>query len=133
MHKSVTVTAVLLAAALTIAPAVARSTVVPLSPVGQWQLVSGESRFRIELCGDGTQLCAQLTWLRADARTPDTLPLLNTYVLKNARLALTNKWRGEGQYKGETVKGTITMVDADTMTLNGCKGALCRELTLKRL
>jgi uncharacterized protein (DUF2147 family) len=128
-----TISAALFAIALTAAPAIARSTTVPLSPVGEWQLSTGESRFKVELCGDGTQLCAQLTWLRDDARNADTLPLLHTYVLKNARMALTNKWRGEGNYMGEPVQGTITLVDARTMKLSGCKGALCKALTLNKL
>jgi hypothetical protein len=54
-------------------------------------------------------------------------------VVMNAKMALTNKWRGEAQYQGETVKGTITMVDANTMTLDGCKGALCKRLQLQRV
>lgn len=133
MKTITTISAALFAIAATALPAVANSTIRPLSPVGSWQLASGESKFKVTLCGDGTQLCAQLVWLRDDARTPDTLPLLNHYVLMNAKLALTNKWRGEAQYMGETVRGTITMVDPDTMTLNGCKGALCKKFELKRI
>ncbi|MGN6099736.1 MAG: DUF2147 domain-containing protein, partial [Devosia sp.] len=121
------------AVALSVAPVLANSTVKPLSPVGSWALSSGESKFKVTLCGDGTQLCAQLIWLSESARTPENVKLLNKYVLMNARMALTNKWRGEARYQGETVKGTITMVDADTMTLNGCKGALCKQFELKRL
>jgi uncharacterized protein (DUF2147 family) len=133
MNKLQTISAAFFAVALTVAPAIANSTVKPLSPVGSWQLVTGESKFKVTLCGDGTELCAQLTWLRDDARNADNVSLLNKYVLMNAKLALTNKWRGEAQYMGETVKGTITMVDADTMTLNGCKGALCKQFELKRI
>ncbi len=133
MNKLQSISAAVLGLALTVVPAVANSTVVPLSPVGAWQMATGESKFEVSLCGDGTQLCAQLVWLRDDAKTPDTLPLLNHYVVMNAKMALTNKWRGEAQYQGETVKGTITMVDANTMTLDGCKGALCKLLQLKRV
>ncbi|MDR3475290.1 MAG: DUF2147 domain-containing protein [Devosia sp.] len=133
MSKFQTLSAAAFAIALSVAPAIANSTVKPLSPVGAWELASGESKFKVTLCGDGTQLCAQLTWLRDDARSPDNMSLLNKYVLMNARMALTNKWRGEAQYMGETVKGTITMVDPDTMTLDGCKGALCKQFELKRI
>ncbi|HVW91811.1 MAG TPA: DUF2147 domain-containing protein [Devosia sp.] len=133
MARMTTLSAAFFAAALLAAPAFANSTIKPLSPVGTWQLATGESRFKVELCGDGTQLCAKLTWLRDDARTPDNLALLNKYVLRDARMALTNKWRGETQYQGEIVKGTITMVGPDTMTLDGCKGALCKVVQLKRL
>ena len=133
MAKITTLSAAIIAASLLAMPVFANSTIKPLSPVGTWQLATGESRFKIELCGDGTQLCAKLSWLRDDARTPDNLALLNKYVLVNAKMALTNKWRGETRYQGEMVKGTITMVDADTMTLDGCKGALCKSVQLTRL
>lgn len=113
---------------LSIAPALAVE-----SPAGTWQTASGESRFQISLCGDGTQVCAQLVWLREDARTPENLPYLNSYVLVGAKRALENKWRGSAEYLGEVVKGTLTLVDGNTMTINGCKGALCQKFELTRL
>ncbi|MBN9311144.1 MAG: DUF2147 domain-containing protein [Devosia sp.] len=115
-------------AALTLTPAFAAQ-----SPAGTWQTVSGESRFEVTLCGDGTEVCAKLVWLRADARTPENLPYLNSYVLMGAKRALDNKWRGSAEYMGETVKGTLTLVDGDTITINGCKGALCQKFELTRI
>ena len=56
----------------------------PASPVGKWQTTSGESRYEVSICGENS-LCARLTWLRADARTPENLAHLNTYVVKGAR------------------------------------------------
>lgn len=103
------------------------------SPAGTWQTTSGESRFEISLCGDGTQVCARLVWLRADARTPENLPYLNSYVLMGAKRALENKWRGSAEYLGEIVTGTLTVLDRDTITINGCKGALCQKFELRRL
>jgi uncharacterized protein (DUF2147 family) len=120
--------AALVLAGLGIAPALAVE-----SPAGLWQTSTGESRFEVTLCGDGTEVCARLVWLREDARTAENLPYLNSYVLMGAKRALENKWRGEAEYLGEVVKGTLTMVDADTMTLNGCKGALCQKFKLNRL
>jgi uncharacterized protein (DUF2147 family) len=103
------------------------------SPAGTWQTASGESRFEITLCGDGTEVCAQLVWLRDDARTPENLQYLNSYVLLGAKRALENKWRGQAEYLGEVVKGTLTLVDDNTLTINGCKGALCQKFELSRL
>lgn len=37
------------------------------------------------------------------------------------------------EYLGEIVKGTLTMVDGDTITINGCKGALCQKFELSRI
>ncbi|CAN7563068.1 hypothetical protein ASC89_08235 [Devosia sp. Root413D1] len=118
----------IVATALAIAPAFAAQ-----SPAGTWQTVSGESRFEVTLCGDGTEVCARLVWLRDDARTADNLSYLNSYVLKGAKRALENKWRGSAEYMGEVVKGTLTLVDGNTMTINGCKGALCQKFELTRI
>lgn len=117
-----------LATTLTVAPAFAA-----MSPAGTWQSVTGESRFVVTLCGDGTQVCAKLVWLRDDARTPENVAYLGSYVLEGASRALDNKWRGEAEYMGEAVKGTLTLVDENTLTINGCKGALCQKFELRRL
>jgi uncharacterized protein (DUF2147 family) len=123
-----TASAAILALAIGVVPAFAAN-----SPAGTWQTTTGESRFEVSLCGDGTQVCAKLTWLRDDARTPENLAYLNTWVLKGAPRAMNNKWRGEAEYLGEVVKGTLTLIDGDTMTINGCKGALCQKFELVRL
>src|SRR4051794_501368 len=62
-------------AALSITPALAAGT----SPVGNWQVTTGEARYTVTSCGGGQQLCAKLTWLRSDARTENNLALLNHY------------------------------------------------------
>jgi len=103
------------------------------SPAGTWQTTTGESRFEVTLCGDGTQVCAKLIWLREDARTAENLPYLNSYVLLGAKRALENKWRGDAEYLGEVVRGTLTLVDHDTLTINGCEGALCKKFELNRI
>ncbi|MND06808.1 hypothetical protein D3C83_284160 [compost metagenome] len=54
-------------------------------------------------------------------------------MLLGAKRALENKWRGQAEYLGEIVKGTLTMVGSDAMTINGCKGALCQKFELSRL
>src|SRR5690606_9810885 len=71
-----------------------------LTPVGTWQTEGGESRYRVSLCGDGTALCAMLTWLRDDARTPENLALLNKMVVQGAKPTAENKWRGTVAYDG---------------------------------
>ena len=104
MSKSLRFVAIaIVASALAIAPAFAAQ-----SPAGTWQTLTGESRFEVTLCGDGTEVCAKLVWLRDDARTTENLGYLNSYVLKGAKRALENKWRGSAEYMGEVVKGTLT-------------------------
>ncbi len=104
-----------------------------LNPVGTWQTTTGESRYAVSLCGDGTQLCAKLTWLRADARTPANLALLNRLVVQGARPVDENKWRGTVQYGGYRVAGSVTMVNADTMKLMGCQLVACKQVDFVRL
>jgi uncharacterized protein (DUF2147 family) len=103
------------------------------SPAGTWQSADGTTRFEITLCGDGTEVCAKLVYLSGEAATAENMQYLNQYVLKGAKRALENKWRGEAEYLGEVVKGTMTMVSGDVMTINGCKGALCQKFELVRL
>lgn len=104
-----------------------------LTPVGTWQTVSGESRYAVSYCGDGTELCAKLTWLRKDARTPENLALLNQYVVEGAQASAPNKWRGLVKYDGHTVSGSVTLVNADTLSLSGCKLIACQKVNFVRL
>ena len=111
------------------APAVAQD----LSPVGTWQTTTGESRYAVSYCGDGTQLCAKLTWLREDARTPENVALLNEYVVQGARPTAENKWRGSVKYEGRTVSGSVTLVSEDKMSLSGCQLIACQKVEFVRI
>ena len=104
-----------------------------LSPVGQWQSATGESRYEVTMCGDGTKLCARLTWLRADARTLDNLKLLNKYVVTGARPTNANKWRGTVHYAGGKAGGSVTLLSPDKMRLSGCKLIMCQTFDFHRL
>jgi uncharacterized protein (DUF2147 family) len=123
-----TATAMLLAIGLAV-PVAAQE----LSPVGTWQTTTGESRYAVSLCGDGTQLCAKLTWLREDARTPENLALLNKLVVQNAKPVDENKWRGTVKYDGHSVAGAVTLVNANTMKLSGCQLIACKRVDFVRL
>jgi len=104
-----------------------------LNPTGQWQVSTGESRYRISLCGDGSELCAKLTWLRDDAKTDDNLALLNRYVVHKAKPDDGNTWVGTMQYDGSTYEATATLLSSDAIELRSCSGVFCRSFTLNRL
>jgi uncharacterized protein (DUF2147 family) len=104
-----------------------------LTPVGTWQTTTGESRYAVSFCGDGTELCAKLTWLRADARTPENLALLNKLVVQGADRAGQNKWRGTVRYEGQSVQGSVTLVSGNQMQLSGCKLIACKKVGLVRI
>jgi uncharacterized protein (DUF2147 family) len=101
-------------------------------PTGTWQSVTGESRYQITYCG-GSKLCAKLTWLRADARTADNLPYLNHYVVKGAVPQADGEWSGTLTYNGDTYSGLLTMLDQNSMKLQGCKGLFCQSMRFTRI
>ena len=127
MHLATKLAPAVLALGLAATPALAAD------PTGIWQTTGGESRYKVSYCGDGTQLCARLTWLRDDARTEENLPYLGTYVVRGAVPASSNKWTGRVEYNGETFAGSVTLVDADAMMLKGCKGMFCQSMRFTRV
>jgi uncharacterized protein (DUF2147 family) len=102
------------------------------SPVGQWEVSTGESRYRVSYCGaDGQQLCAKLTWVREDLRA-ENQAFVNSYIVKGAKPASENKWSGKMVYKGHSYEGTVTLVSNNSMRLNGCSGVFCQSFQLNR-
>lgn len=124
-----TLATAVLALGLAAAPAFA----IDVNPTGNWQLSTGEARFEVTLCGDGTQLCAALTWLRDDARTPENLAYLNALVVEGAKSTTPVKWKGAVQYDGETFNGTLTMLNSNTIKLSGCQAIACESMLLNRI
>jgi len=104
-----------------------------LSPFGTWQTTGGASRYEVTACGDGTQICAKLTWLRPDARTDENLRYLNKYVVKGAVASAPNKWRGTVHYAGQQIGGSVTLLNQNEMRLKGCKLVFCKSLEFKRI
>jgi hypothetical protein len=85
------------------------------------------------MCGDGTQLCARLTWLRADARTPENLQYLNKTVVRGAVATEPNTWNGIVTYDGQTLRGSLVMISANAMRLSGCKAMFCQSFDFTRI
>ncbi len=119
----------LLAALASVAPASGDDIA---SPVGQWEVSTGESRYRISYCGDEKELCAVLTWLREDARTKDNLALINDYVVRGARHEGGASWSGEVTFDGNTYLASMTLVSEDLIRVNSCAGLLCQSYELRR-
>ena len=101
------------------------------SPVGQWQVTTGEARYAVSPCGSG--LCAKLVWLRSDARTKDNLALLNKYVVRGAQPAGNGTWTGNLTMNGNSYAGTMQLVSKNYMTLKGCSGVLCQTYQFTRI
>jgi uncharacterized protein (DUF2147 family) len=116
-------------AVLSAAPALAAGP----TPVGSWEVTTGEARYKITSCGEGGQLCAKLIWLREDQRTDENLAVLNKYVVRGAQPASDNKWQGNVLFEGKSYDGTLTMVSKNYLTLKGCSGILCQTYQLTRI
>src|SRR4029079_16925824 len=121
-----------LSIAAPIVPVSAGQIPASVTPVGTWETDSGESRYKIAFCGDGTQICATLTWLRDDARTPENMPYLNKQVVQASKAGPV-KWQGQVTYQGDTYAGSVTMLSSETMKLYGCKGPACKSLVFNRI
>jgi uncharacterized protein (DUF2147 family) len=104
-----------------------------IDPSGQWQVTTGESRYRIAHCGKGgEELCAKLTWLREDERTEKNLALLNKTIVRGAP-ADENSYIGTVIYDGQTYDATVTIVSNNSMRVHGCSGMFCKSFELSRL
>lgn len=103
-----------------------------LTPIGEWQTTSGESRYEISQCGNGN-LCAKLIWLRSDARTEENLQYLNKNIVDGARRTGANRWKGDVQYGGDVFGGSMTLVSPEKLKLKGCKAIFCQSVEFVRL
>lgn len=103
------------------------------SPVGVWEIEMRDSRYDVTLCGDGTQLCAELIWLGNGADSAENLPYLNTMLIDHAVQTGPVEWKGELHIYGQSAAGTITQVREDQITLRGCVAlVICKSYQMYR-
>ncbi|MCP8883853.1 DUF2147 domain-containing protein [Devosia sp. XJ19-1] len=103
------------------------------SPVGMWEIEMRDSRYDVSLCGDGTQLCAELVWLGNGADSPENLPYMNTLLIDHARQTKPGQWKGELHIYGQRAAGTISQVSANQITLTGCVAfIICKTYQMYR-
>lgn len=98
---------------------------------GTWKDSYGTS-FQMQMCGDGTELCATLTDIQGDSRTEENLKLINSQVMQGEQVA-PNEWEGTIMLNGTENKGKVTQVSADQIEIQGCKGILCSTLVFNRV
>jgi uncharacterized protein (DUF2147 family) len=119
-----------LLAMLTI-PAAAQSFA---SPEGTWEIEMRDSRYRVEMCGDGTQLCGTLIWLGNGADSPENLPYLNTLMIDHAPQIGPNQWKGDLHIYGQSAAGTITQNSDNSISLEGCAFlVVCKTYQMYRI
>ena len=91
-----------------------------IDPSGLWQAEDGESRYEVTLCGDGTQLCAKLIWIRADVTTSRNKVYIDTYVVNGAKRYSFREWRGNISLYGHTVYGNVRLSGKNRLKVKGC-------------
>ena len=103
------------------------------SPEGTWEIEMRDSRYSVELCGDGTQLCGTLIWLGNGADNAENLPYLNPLLSDPAHQTAPNQWKGDLNIYGQRASGTITQVGEDQITLQGCVAyIICKTYQMYR-
>jgi uncharacterized protein (DUF2147 family) len=108
------------------------ATVAPVE--GEWLSATGESRYRMALCGEGEDLCGTLTWLRDDVLNDETRPLLGRTMLDQARPIGDDRWAGTVSLLGHSLSGEVALVEDDRMSITGCVyWVVCRTYYLDKL
>ena len=92
----------------------------PINPTGLWEADDGESRYEVSLCGDGTQLCAKLIWIRPDVTNERNSVYIDTYVVNGAKRKTDREWRGNISLYGHTVSGNVQAYSQNKLVVRGC-------------
>ena len=89
------------------------------SPLGRWEITTGEARYSVSGCGG--MLCAKLVWLRDDARTEENLALLNHYLVRGARPQGAGGRAGRGSRREEiSIRASPSVVPLKWKTRDNC-------------
>ncbi|WDR00213.1 hypothetical protein PSC71_05375 [Devosia sp. J2-20] len=88
--------------------------------------------FEFQPCGAGTALCAVLTNLEGASATEDNLAFVGKQVIEAEQIA-PNAWKGSLAAGGMSADATITQIDPNTVTIQGCRAAiLCKTLSYNK-
>jgi hypothetical protein len=118
---------VLLAAALTMtmSPVLAKD-------IGIYQTTDRRMDFKLTSCGsDGKDLCVRLLAARGGAKTWQTKPYIGKLVIKRAKPAGDNVWRGIMKFSKYELSGTMTLNPGVSFNVSGCAYlVICDEISL---
>lgn len=116
---------------------------------GNWMTENGRAKIAIVNCGGA--LCGSIVALkepndpatgkpRTDTNNPDaakrTRPMIGVQIVIDMTPDTADKWKGQvyNAEDGRTYSGSITLVNATTLTLQGCAlgGLICKNQTWTR-
>jgi uncharacterized protein (DUF2147 family) len=128
---------ILFALAVSLAPAAAADA------KGTWLTADGDTKVRIGDCGGA--LCGNIVWLKepgdpqtgqpkTDKNNADAAkrgrPLMGVAIVLTMKPSAPDKWQGQvyNASDGKTYTGSITLIDATTLKLEGCAlgGLICK-------
>ena len=98
-------------------PALAAPT---FNPEGAWEPGGKDMLYNVYLCGDGTQLCATLDWAAPKLLKGKPDNYVGSKVFYDLKPRGQNTWRGDFDFLGRRVSGTVKLVDENHMKLRGC-------------
>jgi uncharacterized protein (DUF2147 family) len=118
-------------------------------PRGTWTTDDGKAKIAIVSCGGG--LCGNIVALtepndpatgkpKTDSNNADSgkrsRPMIGVQIVIDMKPDTGDKWKGQvyNAEDGKTYTGSITLVDAKTLTLQGCAlgGLICKSKTWTR-
>ena len=118
-------------------------------PRGNWMTDDGKAKVAIVNCGGA--LCGNIVALtepndpatgkpKTDNNNPDaakrTRPMLGVQIVIDMKPDSSDKWKGQvyNAEDGKTYSGSIALVNASTLTLQGCAlgGLICKNQTWTR-
>lgn len=119
--------------ALAVAVALGTSPVLAAgaSPEGLWQTTDRNMDFGLNFCGDGKQICMTLIAARKSGDTANTRKYVGKYVLRNAKPAGQNVWKGSVNLLGHSGSGTFRFTPGVSFVISGCAYfVVCQDFTL---
>lgn len=106
-----------------------------MSPVlatdlGTFQTSDRKMDFAVATC-DGDNLCVTLLAARGSAATKHIKPWIGKLIVKNAKPAGNNVWRGKVRFGQHELVGALTLRPGKSFKMEGCAYfVICDDITL---
>jgi uncharacterized protein (DUF2147 family) len=118
-----------------------------LEPSGVWLTQAGDAKVRVSKCGSG--ICGVIVWLRepidsatgkpaTDSKNPNpslsSRPMIGLPLFSGMQPSGPNHWSGQiyNADDGNMYASHISLVDAGSLKVEGCVGAICGGETWTR-
>ena len=101
---------------------------------GLWEALELDARFDVSYCGDGTQICVKLVWIKPSVINQKNRTLLDTYVIYEGRSTSPLIWRGKLNVYEYTFDGKISVLEENKVAVQGCAFFIfCKSFTMDRI